>query len=47
MDLETFKELSELENGLMLLVTDCCVVACRLVCQITLARHDTTRLVND
>ena len=42
MDLETYKKLFELVNGLMLLVTDCCVVSCRVVCQITLARHDTT-----
>ena len=41
MDLETF-EMFELVNGHMLLLTDCCVVSCRVVCRITLAEHDTT-----
>jgi len=39
-DLETFKELFELVNGLMILVTDCCVVSCRLSNYISQTRHD-------
>ena len=42
MDLEMFKELFELVNGLMLLVTDCCIVSCCLSNYISPIRHDTT-----